>query len=161
MREHSAGFTLVELMVTIAIVGVLLVMAGPLATNWVISAQTHAARTQLIEGFDVAKALALRNPNNVVLPSAAAGMSVTTDGTTTTVLVCTGSAAAATCVSGGTSVQWSTTYSGLVSTTINGVTAAVGSPLTLNFDNRAEPSTGTAFTLARGASGNNETGNLY
>jgi len=161
MSKVTRGFTLVELMITIAIVGILLVMAGPLATNWIISAQTHAARTQLIEGFDVAKALALRNPNGVALPSAAAGMKVMTDGTTTTVLVCTGSSTAAGCVSNGSSVQWSTTYSGLVSTTINGVTAAVGSPLTLDIDNRAEPSIGTAFTLARGASSNNETGSLY
>jgi prepilin-type N-terminal cleavage/methylation domain-containing protein len=161
MSKASHGFTLVELMVTIAIVGILLVMAGPLATDWIKSAQTHAAKTQLYEAFDVAKALALRNPNNVVLPGAAAGMSVTTDGTTTTVLVCTGSAAAAGCVAGGASVQWSTTYSGLVSTTINGTTAVVGTPLTLDIDNRAEPSIGTAYTLARGGSENNETGSLY
>jgi prepilin-type N-terminal cleavage/methylation domain-containing protein len=161
MRESSRGFTLVELMVTITIVGLLLVMAGPLASDWVYGAQTHTARTQLIEGFDVAKALALRNPNNVVLPSAVAGMRVTTDGTTTTVLVCTGSAAAAGCVAGGASVLWSTTYSGLVTTTINGATAVVGTPLTIDIDNRAEPSTGTAYTLARGGSQNNETGSLY
>ncbi len=161
MSEGSRGFTLVEMMLTIGIVGVLLVMAGPLASDWVKGAQTHTARTQLIEGFDVAKALALRNPNNVVLPAAAAGMSVTTNGTTTTILVCTGSAAAAGCVAGGASVQWSTTYSGLVKTTINGVTAAVGTPLTLDIDNRAEPSIGTAYVLARGGSENNETGSLY
>ncbi len=161
MRNACRGFTLVELLVTIAIVAMLLVVAGPLANDWVRSAQTHTARTQLIEGFDMAKALALRNPNSVVLPAAAAGMRVSTDGTTTTVLVCSGSAAGAGCVAGGASVQWSTTYSGLVTTTINGVAAVVGTPVTLDIDNRAQPATGTGFLLARGGTQNNEAGALY
>ncbi len=161
MSKTLRGFTLIELMVTIAIVAMLLALSGPLASDWVKSSQTHAARTQLIEGFDIAKALALRNPTNAALPAAAAGMRVSTNGTTTTVLVCTGSSAGSGCVAGGSSVQWSTTYSGLVTTTINGVAAAAGAPLTLDLDNRAEPLSPTGFLLARGGSENNETGWLY
>lgn len=141
----------------------LLVTAGiPLGTNWIYSSMTHAARTQLIESFNMAKALALRNQTAVALPSAAAGMRVTTNGTTTTIYVCTGSSsAAAACTVGGSSLQWSTTYSGRVATSINSVVATSASPLTLDIDNRGEPLTGTSFALTLGGATNNETGTLH
>jgi len=161
MRASNGGFTLVELMVTTALVGILVLAAVPLATNWVYSSQTHTARTQLIEAYSLAKSLALQNPNFIALPAAAAGLSVTTDGTNTTLLVCVGSAAAAGCVSNGSSVKWSTTYSGLVATGINTIPVTTSTPFTLDIDNRGEPITSANYILSRGGSTNNETGSLY
>ena len=56
------GFTLIELMVTLAILAMLLLMAAPLAADWVHGARTLQARGTLVQGFENAKALALRNP---------------------------------------------------------------------------------------------------
>ena len=56
------GFTLIELMVTLAILAMLLLMAAPLAADWVHGARTLQARGTLVQGFAHAKALALRNP---------------------------------------------------------------------------------------------------
>jgi type IV fimbrial biogenesis protein FimT len=159
--RFARGFTLIELLVTVGITALLVLAAIPFASNWVYSSQTLTGRTELIEAFSLAKALALQNPAQIALPSAAAGMRVVTDGTTTTLLVCTGSSAASGCAIGGANVQWSATYSGLVTTTINGVAAAPGSPLSLDLDDRGEPLSGTAFVLSRGAASNNETGSLY
>jgi prepilin-type N-terminal cleavage/methylation domain-containing protein len=161
MRSSHSGFTLIELLVTTGLVGILVCAAAPMATNWVYSSQTHTARTQLIEGYSLAKSLALQNPNLIAIPGAAAGLSVTTDGNTTTLLVCVGSAAAAGCVSNGANVKWSTTYSGLVATAINTVAVTTIAPLTLDIDNRGEPINSTNFILSRGGSTNNETGSLY
>lgn len=161
MRRFSAGFTLVELMVTAGIVASLVMAAAPLATNWVYSSQTHTGLTQLVEAFNLAKALALQNPTQAVLPAASAGIKVTTDGTTTTVYVCTGSGAGSGCVNGGANVKWSTTYSGLVTTSFNGVAATTSTPVTLSIDNRGELLTATAFTLTRGGASNNESGTFY
>lgn len=162
MLRQTRGFTLIELLVTAAVVAVLVLGAGPLATNWTYSAQTHSARTQLAEAYSLAKALALQNPNHVAVSAgAAAGMKISTDGTTTTVFVCVGSASSANCVANGSAVTWSTTYSGLVTTTINSVAATTSTPLTLNIDNRGEPATSTAFVLSRGGTTNNETGTLF
>ena len=56
------GFTLIELLVTLAILAMLLLMAAPLAADWVHSARRLQARGTLVQGFENAKALALRNP---------------------------------------------------------------------------------------------------
>jgi prepilin-type N-terminal cleavage/methylation domain-containing protein len=162
MRRES-GFTLIELLVTLVLVAFLVLASAPLATNWVYGSQTHTGRTQLAEAFNLAKGLALQNPNAVALPAAASGMKVTTDGTTTTLYVCTGSSAATGCANGGASVRWSTTYSGLVTTSINGVAATTSAPLTWDFDNRGESLSGTtlSYVIARGGTTNDESGNVY
>ncbi len=59
---NMRGFTLIELMVTLAILAMLLLMAAPLAADWVHGARTLQARGTLVQGFENAKALALRNP---------------------------------------------------------------------------------------------------
>jgi hypothetical protein len=157
-------------------VGAILVLsAASLGSDWAYSAQTHSGRTQLMQAFDQAKALALRNPGGFVqitgaaggLPTGpAAGMKVTFDGQTTTVLVCTGSATDTRCVPGGTVVTWITRYFGPVTTTINNLTATASSPVTVDFDNRGTPQLGTvatsvAYKISRGGSQNDETGTFY
>ncbi len=167
MRKCS-GFTLIELVVTLAIVAFLVLAVAPLASDWVYRSSTHAALTQVTQGFNVAKALALQNPNAVAVPTAAAGLKITTDGTTTTVYVCTGSSTGTGCTGTGctaatlgANVKWCTTYSGMVTTSLNAVAATTAAPLTLDFDNRGEPSASTAFTMTRGDSSSNETVTLY
>jgi len=173
------GFTLIELLVTITVVALLVLATAPLASNWVSRTQTHSGSTVLQEAFSVAKALALQNPNGVASPGAAAGLRITTDGTTTTLLVCTGSASSANCATSASpsTVQWSSTYSGMVTTTVTsavnsstGTTttssqaAAVGSPVTIDLDNRGEAlpvNTAYSYTISRGAAGNTEGYALY
>jgi prepilin-type N-terminal cleavage/methylation domain-containing protein len=166
--RKCSGFTLIEVVVTLAIVALLVLATAPLASDWVYRSTTHTALTQVTLGFNVAKALALQNPNAVAVPTAAAGMKITTDGTTTTVYVCTGSSAGTGCTGTGctaaalgASVKWCTTYSGLVTTSLNALAATTTTSLTLDFDNRGEPSAATAFTFTRGNSSNNETVTLY
>lgn len=86
---RTRGFTLIELVVTLAIMVLLLLMAVPLATDWTYSARTLQARGTLVEGFAQAKALALRNP--CAAPNAtgthAATLRATTDGEKVTLSV--------------------------------------------------------------------------
>jgi prepilin-type N-terminal cleavage/methylation domain-containing protein len=166
--RKCSGFTLIEVVVTLAIVAFLVLATAPLASDWVSRSMTHTGLTQVTLGFNVAKAVALQNPNAVAVPTAAAGMKIATDGTTTTVYVCTGSSTGAGCTGTacaaatlGANVKWCTTYSGLVTTSLNAVAATTTTSLTLDFDNRGEPSALTAFTFTRGNSSNNETVTLY
>lgn len=61
--REGAGFTLVELMVTLAIVGLLAALALPFSLRWMDSDRQLQARGMLTEGVGQARALALRNPH--------------------------------------------------------------------------------------------------
>lgn len=58
-----AGFTLIELMVTIAILALLLLLAMPFTRHWVDGVKQMRTRNLLVEGVGQARALALRNPD--------------------------------------------------------------------------------------------------
>ncbi len=64
-RRRMAGFTLMELMVTIAIMAFLLLAGLPFMNGWVDGVRQMQARNQLLDGIGQARALALRNPESL------------------------------------------------------------------------------------------------
>lgn len=60
---RPGGFSLIELMVTLAVVAVLAAAALPFAQSWRDSNRQLQMRSQLMSGIAQARALALRNPN--------------------------------------------------------------------------------------------------
>lgn len=58
------GFTLIELMITIAIVGVLLLSVTGLTRSWVDRSQVNSAKSSLENAILQAKTLGLRNKDN-------------------------------------------------------------------------------------------------
>ncbi|AJQ97158.1 pilus assembly FimT family protein [Gynuella sunshinyii] len=61
--EH--GFSLVELMIAIAIMSILMVMGAPLTRAWVANAHIAHAQNVLAEGYATLRALSLKNPLGV------------------------------------------------------------------------------------------------
>ena len=60
--RRVAGFTLIELMVTLGVMAVLAVAGLPFASRWMQGSQQMQARYMLWMGVSHARALALRNP---------------------------------------------------------------------------------------------------
>ena len=159
------GFTLIELMVTLAILAMLLLMAAPLAADWVHGARTLQARGTLVQGFENAKALALRNPcadpNATGAPAAV--LQAETDGATVTlkVLAQQGGSVCALLVTR-PNPQWTARLPDGVGLTLNGTLLTTSStPLTVQLDNRGLPAASIPFTLRRGGHQNDETGTLH
>ena len=161
------GFTLIELLVTLAILAMLLLMAAPLAADWVHSARTLQARGTLVQGFENAKALALRNPcadPNATGTPAAAALEAKIEGTTVTLNVLALPQGVSGCALLGArpNPQWTARLPDGVGLTLNGTLLTTSStPLTVNLDNRGLPAASIPFTLRRGGHQNDETGTLY
>lgn len=161
------GFTLIELLVTLAILAMLLLMAAPLAADWVHGARTLQARGTLVQGFENAKALALRNPcadPNATGTPAAAALEAKIEGTTVTLNVLALPQGVSGCALLGArpNPQWTARLPDGVGLTLNGTLLTTSStPLTVNLDNRGLPAASIPFTLRRGGHQNDETGTLY
>ena len=160
------GFTLIELMVTLAILAMLLLMAAPLAADWVHGARTLQARGTLVQGFENAKALALRNPcadPNATGTPAAAALEAKIEGTTVTLNVLALPQGVSGCALLGArpNPQWTARLPDGVGLTLNGTLLTTGTPLTVNLDNRVLPAASIPFTLRRGGNQNDETGTLH
>ena len=161
------GFTLIELMVTLAILAMLLLMAAPLAADWVHGARTLQARGTLVQGFENAKALALRNPcadPNATGTPAAAALEAKIEGTTVTLNVLALPQGVSGCALLGArpNPQWTARLPDGVGLTLNGTLLTTSStPLTVNLDNRGLPAASIPFTLRRGGHQNDEPGTLY
>lgn len=168
------GFTLIELMVTLAILAMLLLMAAPLAADWVHGARTLQARGTLVQGFENAKALALRNPcgapNETQAYAAVLQAELDVDGTTVMLNVRAQDKDAV--VPPGGSVcallvtrpdpQWTARLPDGVGLTLNGTLLTSGTtPPPVKLDNRGVPTTSTSFILRRGGHQNDETGTLH
>ena len=161
------GFTLIELLVTLAILAMLLLMAAPLAADWVHGARTLQARGTLVQGFENAKALALRNPcadPNATGTPAAAALEAKIEGTTVTLNVLALPQGVSGCALLGArpNPQWTARLPDGVGLTLNGTLLTTSStPLTVNLDNRGLPAASIPFTLRRGGHQNDETGTLH
>src|SRR5690606_9078484 len=62
MRRRVAGFSLVELMVTLAVMAVLAAAGTPFAREWMDGNRQMQARNVMWEAVSQARSLALRNP---------------------------------------------------------------------------------------------------
>ena len=160
------GFTLIELLVTLAILAMLLLMAAPLAADWVHGARTLQARGTLVQGFENAKALALRNPcadPNATGTPAAAALAAKIEGTTVTLNVLALPQGVSGCALLGArpNPQWTARLPDGVGLTLNGTLLTTGTPLTVNLDNRGLPAASIPFILRRGGHQNDETGTLH
>ena len=67
--RRPCGFSLIELMITVALVAVLAVAAMPFAQSWMDGNRQLQVRSQLLMGVAQARALALRNPNRLISTS--------------------------------------------------------------------------------------------
>lgn len=172
---RTRGFTLIELVVTLAIMALLLFMAVPLATDWTYSARTLQARGTLVEGFAQAKALALRNPCAAPNDTGthAATLRATTDGEKVTLSVLaqvnesllaqsdesllTQGDGSCTHLTARPNPQWSASLPEGVTLTRNGTKLVTGARDNLKIDNRGLLSASSEFTLSRGGTQNDET----
>jgi prepilin-type N-terminal cleavage/methylation domain-containing protein len=55
------GFTLIELMIAMVIIGVLIMFAAPLTTNFLNTSFVSQTKQSVIEGYSIAKSYAIRN----------------------------------------------------------------------------------------------------
>lgn len=153
MVRRAAGFTFVELMVTIAILVLLLLAALPFTLSWVHSARANEAKAKVIQGHGLAKALALRNPTATRAPAAAAGLKL--EGLT--LYVCSGDPSDTTnCGAGKSLTTWQAV---LLDNTVVSIGGASGANQTFAIDNTGLPlSTATYSVTYRSES---EAGTLY
>ncbi|MGH8755835.1 MAG: pilus assembly FimT family protein, partial [Burkholderiales bacterium] len=90
--KSLAGFTLIELMIVIAVVGVLLTLGLPEAATWIQNTKIRAKSESISNGLQLARAEAVRRntriqfmltnstPNAATLPALAAGNTGSTTG---------------------------------------------------------------------------------
>lgn len=75
----TRGFTLIELMIVVLIIGLMLLVAAPFTRAWTDSAKLTEAKGILTQAIGVAKASALRNPAGLQMTSAAAVVCINSD----------------------------------------------------------------------------------
>jgi len=105
VRRHS-GFTFIELMIVILIIGLLAFVAAPLSTGWVDEGAIIEARGLVNQAHGQAKSLALRNPGAALGNTVAASVKLSGGN----ILVCQGAPDAVGCVAGGAAVSWQTAW---------------------------------------------------
>lgn len=83
--DSQIGFTLIELVITLAIVGILLALAMPSFTAWMQNVQIRNTAESFVNGLQIAKSQAVRSNSNVQFivtnsnPTAASVTSVAAD----------------------------------------------------------------------------------
>ena len=142
------GFSLVEMMVVVAIIGILALVAAPFSTRWQQNADVRAASASLELAFGRAKALALRNPSGAY--ESLSGASQPSSGVKLVdgiILVCSGSPIAGGCAVGGSNLVWADQLPDGVNISVNGLRLSVqrldndgqgidgdGAPITVSYN---------------------------
>lgn len=73
LHRNQRGFTLVELMVTVAVIGILAVVAAPSMTDMVNNGRTTSQAEELVSSLQLARAEAVRRNARVTICAGAAG----------------------------------------------------------------------------------------
>ena len=163
------AFTLVELMVSLAIMSVVLMASAPYLSDWTYSRQIKDAQSKLLGGYGLAKALALRNPEAAQGNAAAAGLKVVTGSSDRSLYVCRGDPGSANC--GATNptgvVVWRADFPAAIDLKLGTSSWAVANPsvtasAALAINNRGAPIGGLLnyYSLTRGGSANDVSGPL-
>jgi type IV pilus assembly protein PilA len=130
-RHGARGFSMIELLITIAISALLMTSAGTLTTHWIASSRVQSALGVMTQGVSRAKSIALRNPGGVSNGASAAILCIS--GSTVRLFAATRSPqAAATCQNSGG--LWSAQLASTASVQVNGSTLSC-----LAFTNRGMP----------------------
>lgn len=72
---YSAGFTLIELIVTLTIAGILIGFAGPSMRSFVFSQRLSSQTNELVADFNFARSEAIKRANNVAVCTSSNGTS--------------------------------------------------------------------------------------
>ena len=160
--QSQRGFTLVELLVTLAITCFLLLASAPFLNDWTYSRQVKDANSKLRSAYVQARAMALRNPNAVTGDTlVAAGVRLDTGVTTNTLFICAGDPTNTTrCAAGGGSLLSSANFPATIAVTLRLGDNDVNS---IQLNRSGLPTTANqvyGYTLSLGASANAVTGTL-
>ena len=113
--RNSKGFSIVELLIVIAIMGLALVKGIPFTMDWVNSARVTETESALVEAIGFAKAKALRNSQGVISGGAVTAVCYSNGGLR--VVEAADSSSPAQCVGGSTQI-WTLTLAGNVDVVI-------------------------------------------
>ncbi|WP_313072118.1 prepilin-type N-terminal cleavage/methylation domain-containing protein [Melaminivora sp.] len=157
LLRRPGGFTLVELAVALAIAALLMLMAAPLASDWVHGAHTRQARAVLEQGHAQARALALRNPCGTPV---AARLALRSSGAQTVeVSVQTGDGSGSCAfLEDHADPQWSAQLPAGVALSWNDRPLVAGEAQQLDLDSRGQPASPARFVLSQGDRRNDEHG---
>ncbi|MEY4589510.1 MAG: hypothetical protein RL497_1586 [Pseudomonadota bacterium] len=101
----SSGFTLVEVLIAVALIGTLAVVAVPLGASWTSSAESVNTKGVLSQAIGRAKASAMRNGNKISETNAAVAICLTSGNVE--VREASGTVTSAHCTTGGGTATWS------------------------------------------------------
>src|SRR5690606_31472179 len=102
MVSAHRGFTLVELLITLALIAIVALAAVPYTTAWINTANVQTSAASLEQAFAKAKALALRNPAGVRVGTPAASVKLVGNN----LIVCSGAPGDAGCAVAGGNMVW-------------------------------------------------------
>jgi Tfp pilus assembly protein FimT len=159
---REGAFSLVELLVSLAIMSFLLLVSAPFLSDWTYSRQIKDAQSKLLSGYGLAKALALRNPEGVT-SDAAARITASAGSDNWLLYVCTASASITACDS--SNAVWKADFpAGIaltLSTSASSVCPTTSSAPSISIDNRGAPIGGPMYyCLHRGGDANDVYGSL-
>jgi prepilin-type N-terminal cleavage/methylation domain-containing protein len=154
MVGQHRGFSLIELMITVMILGLLMLVGVPFTAGWIHSAQVNEVRALVVQGYGQAKAAAVRNPlgQQGTEPSASLKL-VTDDDGNATLLVCAGEPEDDECDIGGGRVTWQTGLSrGTEPKLREGIAVTLNDDNNgiIEFDSVGLPNNGTDYSVTKG-----------